>query len=225
MLNDFDLSAVSPSLSYSLFSRLREDILNGKLPDGEKLTEQKICEEYHVSRTPVREAFKQLELEGLLSNIPNRGAFISSFSPRDIDDLYELRKSGEILAVQWGIARITPEELEELKEAYEFMEFYTLRRDYTKMLNMNAKFHDMIYTASHNRFLAQTLPLYQLYVKQMSALGNYNDQDLIKVLAEHKDIVDAFINKDVSKGIAVMGMHLDNARKRATIKVAQNPLP
>lgn len=217
MLKDFDLSTGSASLSASLFSRIRMDILQGKLKNGEKLTEQKICEEYNVSRTPVREAFKQLELDGLLENIPNRGAYVSSFSLQDIDDIYELRKSGEILAVSWGIERITVEELEKLSEAYEFMEFYTLRHDYAKMLEINAKFHEMICKASHSRLLGQTLSLYQLYVKQTRVSSNYTDDCLTQVLKEHKQILDAFVHKDVRLGMAAMSRHLENARNRATL--------
>ena len=90
------------ALSTDLYSNLRKDILKGNLHQGEKLTEQQICDQYRVSRTPVREAFKQLELEGFIENIPNRGAFVIGLSSQDIEDLYELRKSYEILAVKWG---------------------------------------------------------------------------------------------------------------------------
>jgi DNA-binding GntR family transcriptional regulator len=214
MINELDYTVSGSSLSAGLFSRIREDILQGILKDGEKLTEQKICEAYNVSRTPVREAFKQLETDGLLENIPNRGAFVRGFSEQDKDDLYELRKSGEILAVKWGIARITESELDDLKEAYEFMEFYTQRRDYPKMLNINATFHELISKASHNRLLIQSLSLYQLYARQARARSSYSDHDLAQVLAEHKEILDAFIEKDPLAGMAAMGRHLDSIRKR-----------
>lgn len=116
------------ALSTDLYINLRKDILQGRLKQGEKLTEQKICDEYGISRTPVREAFRQLELEGFIETLPNRGAFVRGFSPQDIQDLYELRKAYEILAVRWAIERITDKELEKLEEAFEFMEFYTQKR-------------------------------------------------------------------------------------------------
>ena len=125
----------SQPLSTNLYTELQEDILTGKLRSGEKLTEQKICNEYKVSRTPVREALRQLETDGLIENIPNRGAFVIGFSKQDIEDMYELRKAYEIQAVRWAIERITDEERSELEETFEFMEFYTMKNDINKMLN------------------------------------------------------------------------------------------
>ena len=205
------------ALSSDLFSNLRKDILQGKLRQGEKLTEQQICDEYNVSRTPVREAFRQLELEGFIETIPNRGAFVTGFSPQDIQDMYELRKSYEILAVKWAIERITKEELEKLEEAFEFMEFYTQKNDVEKMLNINMNFHELIYKASHNRMLYHILSSYQLYIKQSkaSSRGEVPADYLETILREHRAIFEAFKKKDADAAVEAMARHLDNAKLRA----------
>ena len=204
------------ALSTDLFSNLRKDILQGKLHQGEKLTEQQICDEYNVSRTPVREAFRQLELEGFIETIPNRGAFVVGFSLQDIQDMYELRKSYEVLAVKWAIERITKEEYEKLEEAFEFMEFYTQKKDVEKMLNINMNFHELIYKASHNRMLYHILSSYQLYIKQSkSPSRDVSSSYLDKILLEHRAIFEAFKNKDTDAGIAAVSSHLDNAKLRA----------
>ncbi len=205
------------ALSTDLFSSLRKDILQGKLRQGEKLTEQQICDEYNVSRTPVREAFRQLELEGFIETIPNRGAFVVGFSLQDIQDMYELRKSYEVLAVKWAIERITKEEYEKLEEAFEFMEFYTQKKDVEKMLNINMNFHELIYKASHNRMLYHILSSYQLYIKQ-SRTPNRSDVSsgyLDEILTEHRAIFEAFKTRDVGAGIEAVSKHLDNAKQRA----------
>jgi len=152
-------------ISNNLFSKLQKDILQGKMRAGEKLTEQSICDKYKVSRTPVREALRQLEMEGLIETIPNRGAFVIGFSSQDMADMYELRKAYEVQAVKWAIERITDEEMEDLEETFEFMEFYTQKNDIDKMLNINTGFHQLIYTASHNRMLQHVLSSYQIYIK------------------------------------------------------------
>lgn len=205
------------ALSTDLFMSLRKDILQGKLRQGEKLTEQQICDEYNVSRTPVREAFRQLELEGFIETIPNRGAFVTGFSPQDIEDMYELRKSYEILAVKWAIERIREEEFEKLEEAFEFMEFYTQKKDAEKMLNINMNFHELIYRASHNRMLFHILSSYQLYIKQSRSAdrSDVSSRFLDEILAEHREVFEAFKNKDVEAGIAAVSKHLDNAKRRA----------
>ncbi|HOA42602.1 MAG TPA: GntR family transcriptional regulator [Bacillota bacterium] len=202
-------------LSESIFIELRSAILRGKLRPGEKLSEQQVCDKFGLSRTPVREAFRQLELEGLIETIPNRGAFVVGLSKRDIEDLYEMRKAYEILAVKWAIERITKEEMEKLEEAYEFMEFYTMKKEADKMLNINMQFHNLIYKASHNRMLEHTLSTYQFYLKETESNSAYLDGYLEEVLKEHKQIYDAFVEKDTEKGMAAAAMHLDNAKARA----------
>lgn len=204
------------ALSTDLFSNLRKDILQGKLRQGEKLTEQQICDEYKVSRTPVREAFKQLELEGFIETIPNRGAFVVGFTKQDISDMYELRKSYEVLAVKWAIERITKEEFEKLEEAFEFMEFYTQKRDVDKMLNINMNFHELIYKASHNRMLYHVLSSYQIYIKQSKTTrSDTSESYLDEVLLEHRAIFEAFVEKDIDAAIGAVTRHLDNAKLRA----------
>ena len=94
-------------LSESIFTELRSAILRGRLRPGEKVSEQQVCDKFGLSRTPVREAFRQLELEGLIETIPNRGAFVVGLTQRDLADLFEMRKAYEILAVKWAIERIT----------------------------------------------------------------------------------------------------------------------
>lgn len=202
-------------LSTDLYSNLRKDILQGKYQSGYKLTEQAICDEYHISRTPVREAFKQLETEGLIETIPNRGAFVRSLSLQDIKDIYEMRKAYEILAVQWAIQRITKEELEKLEEAFEFMEFYTQKRDIEKMLNINMNFHELIYSASKNKMLKQVLSTLHIYIKHSRESQTYEDDYLDTVLLEHREIYEAFRDKDVKKGTSAIAKHLDNAKNRA----------
>jgi len=205
------------ALSTDLFTNLRKDILQGRLRQGEKLTEQQICDEYNVSRTPVREAFRQLELEGFIEIIPNRGAFVAGFSSQDIQDMYELRKSYEILAVKWAIERMTDEEYEKLEEAFEFMEFYTQKKDVEKMLNINMSFHELIYKASHNRMLNHILSSYQLYIKQSKGAdrNNVTSKYLDVILTEHRAIFEAFRDRDIEAGIAAVSRHLDNAKHRS----------
>lgn len=201
-------------ISSNLYSQLQRDILTGKLKNGQKLTEQVICEEYNVSRTPVREALRQLESEGLVENILNRGSFVVGLSKQDFEDMFELRKIYEIQAVKWAIERITEEEMDALDETFEFMEFYTLRNDIDKMLTINEGFHQIIYEASHNRMLQQFLSSYQTYLKYLRKEDEYPDDYLATVLEEHRQIFQAFIEKDVEAGAEAMERHIGNSKKR-----------
>lgn len=198
----------------NLYAELQEDILTGKLQPGEKLTEQKICNEYKVSRIPVREALHQLEIDGLIEKIPNRGAFVLGLSAQDIQDMQLLRTSCEIQAVRWAIERITDEERDEMDETFEFMEFYTMKNDINKMQSINAAFHQIIYAATHNRMLQQQLLSYQNYLKYCNPSNFYVPDYLSVVLEEHRAIYNAFIAEDVEGGALAMARHMENALDR-----------
>ena len=201
-------------MSMSLLAKLQRDILTGKYRPGQKLTEQNLCKEYGVSRTPIREALRQLETDGLVENILNRGSFVIGLSRQDFEDMFELRKAYEIQAVRWAIERITEEEMDRLGETFEFMEFYTMRGDLDKMLVINAGFHQVIYEASHNRMLQKTLTQYQTFLKYRSMDEEYGANYLTTVLEEHRAIFKAFIDKDVKAGAEAMERHINRAKER-----------
>ena len=201
-------------ISTSLLAKLQRDILTGKLRAGQKLTEQELCKEYNVSRTPIREALRQLEADGLVENILNRGSFVIGMSDQDYEDMFEMRKAYEIQAVKWAIERITDEEMDKLEETFEFMEFYTLRNDIDKMLVINTGFHQVIYEASHNRMLQKQLSSYQNFLKYKGADSVYDSNYLPTVLEEHRAIFKAFVDKDVKAGALAMEIHINRAKER-----------
>lgn len=201
-------------LSTSLLGKLQKDILTGKLKPGQKLTEQELCKAYGVSRTPVREALRQLETDGLVENVLNRGAFVIGMTEQDYKDMFELRKIYEMQAVKWAIVRITEEEMDRLEETFEFMEFYTLRNDIDKMLTINSKFHQVIYESAHNRMLHKLLSSYQGFLKYKGMESIYDDHYLATVLEEHRAIFKAFMDRDVKGGALAMEIHINRAKER-----------
>ena len=112
------------SLSARVFHAIREDILNGKYQANEELKEKSIGEELGVSRTPVREALRQLELEGLVHIIPNKGAFVEGITLKDVKDIYEIRALLEGLCARWAAENITQEQIEELEENVFLSDFH-----------------------------------------------------------------------------------------------------
>ena len=203
------------SLPQDLFNKLRDDILQNKIKPGEKLTEQRICQEYRVSRTPVREAFQKLELDGLIEIIPNRGAFVVGLTRQDIEDMSELRAAYESIAVKWAIDRMTPEEFEDMQEAFELMEFYTMKQDPSKMLAMNTRFHQIIYNGTKNRMLQHVLTSYQVYTKNTKISPEYIKEYMDEVLEEHRQIFQAFQAKDKAAASKAAVRHMQNGKHRA----------
>jgi len=201
-------------LSAGLYTELQTDILSGVIPDGSKLTEQTICERYSVSRTPVREAFRQLEADGLIENIPNRGAFVTGLSRRDISDLFDLRALFEVQAVEWAIKRMSAEDIDELSETVDFMEFYTLKNDIEKVLTFNSQFHNTIYAGTKDRMIRKTLSIYQTYLKHSAPAKTYTGDYLRLILDEHKAIYAAFETRNAAAGRKAMEYHMEQSKLR-----------
>ena len=205
------------SLTDEICEILRDRILKGEYAIGEKLVENQIAAELKVSRTPVREAFRLLADEGLAEYVPNKGCFARGFTKQDMQDIYQVRKALEQLACEWAIERITDNELDRLNDECDLMEFYVKKKDATKTLAANTSFHEIIYSSTRSRFLSQILRSYQDYVKQ-ARKATVDIQSLEQIYLEHKNILKAIREKDVDMAKEMVGVHMDNSRKRAEAK-------
>ena len=112
------------SLRGKVYDRIREDILNGVYKEHEELKEATLGKMMDVSRTPVREALRQLELEGLVEIIPNKGARVTGITKKDIDDIYQIRYLLEGLSARWATEHVTEEQLDKMEETLYLTEFH-----------------------------------------------------------------------------------------------------
>lgn len=200
------------SLRGRVFSQLQNDILNGRYAPGDSLIETRLSEDMGVSRTPVREAIRQLELEGLVQSIPNKGAVVKGISSQDIEDIYTIRMMIEGLAARWAAEKITPEELAELKEAVELEEFYTIKNDTNHLLKFDSRFHDIIFKASKSKPLMHMLSTFHLYIQRARNASLELPERAKAVLEEHKAILQAIIDREPEKAEQLTTRHIMNAR-------------
>ena len=152
------------SLSGRVFHTIRENILSGKYKCDEELKEKTLGDELGVSRTPVREALRQLELEGLVRIIPNRGAFVEGITKEDVKDIYEIRARLEGLCAKWAADRITKDQIAELEENIFLVEFHAKKENYAQILELDNKFHEVLYEASGSKMLKHELSAFHHYV-------------------------------------------------------------
>mgnify|MGYP003299253459 FL=1 len=131
-----------------VFQTLRQAILRGELKPGERLMEIQLANKLGVSRTPIREAIRKLELEGLVLMIPRRGAEVAEITEKSLRDVLEVRGALEELAVDLACERITEEDISKLKEAAKEFESTLSNEDVTKIAEADVKFHDIIYFAT-----------------------------------------------------------------------------
>ncbi|MCG8499306.1 MAG: GntR family transcriptional regulator [Firmicutes bacterium] len=199
------------SLRAKVFQQLEEDILDGKFKSGDSLIETKLSQELGVSRTPIREAIRQLELEGLVKIVPNKGAVVLGISTQDIEDIYTIRMLIEGLAVRWATEKINDEEIEKLKESIELSEFYTRKNNMQHLQRFDSRFHELIYEACKSKPLKHVLTTFHHYIQKarmssFAAPGRASD-----ALKEHKAILEAMIERDCDRAEKLMYEHVKNA--------------
>ncbi len=133
-----------------VFNTLREAILKGDFAPGERLMEKQLAERMGVSRTPIREAIRKLELEGLVIMVPRKGAEVASITNKDIIDVLEVRATLEALAVRLACKKMSDEELNELVEVNEEFRIAAAKKDVEMIINKDVEFHDIIFHSSDN---------------------------------------------------------------------------
>lgn len=194
-----------------VFETLREAIINQTLKPGERLMEIQLAEEMGVSRTPVREAIRKLELEGLVVMVPRKGAYVAGISMKDIHEVYELRSALEALAASLAAVRISDEELEEMerqmvKEAKE-----TQENNLQGIVSIDTTFHDLLYQAAHNQRLVQFINILQEQLHRFRAATLSRPGRSKYALEEHKKIVEALANRDAELASKLAIEHIENA--------------
>lgn len=181
-----------------VFNTLRQAILRGELKPGERLMEIQLANKLGVSRTPIREAIRKLELEGLVLMIPRKGAEVAEITEKNMRDVLEVRKALEELAVQLACDKITKEEIEEMKKAAEDFKKILKSKDITEIAEADVRFHDIIYMATDNQKLIQLLNNLreQMYRYRVEYLKR--EEAHPQLIAEHAAIIE-YISKGEKK--------------------------
>lgn len=198
------------SLSGRVFHKIREDILSGKYKKNETLKEKSIGDELGVSRTPVREALRQLELEGLVTIIPNKGASVVGISQEDIQDIYEIRARLEGLCAKRAARNVTPNQIAELEENLYLVDFHAAKGNYAQILELDNKFHEILYEASGSKMLKNELLAFHHYVERVRRITLSMPERIQKSNEEHRMIVEALKLSDEKAAEKLATTHMLN---------------
>ena len=204
------MAGTEKSLRGQVFDKIRSDILNGKYKRGEELVESSIGKELGISRTPVREAIRQLELEGLVQLVPNKGAFVTGISEKDVRDIYLIRAGLAGLAARMAAKNITPELLDAMEETVVLSEYHAKKEHYEQVCEMDSKFHKLLYKASGSRILEHTLTDFHQYVQRVRMASIMKKRRMEKSNDEHDAILTAIREHDEEKAELVATRHISN---------------
>ena len=201
------------SLRGRVFQKLREDILSGVYKEHEELREVALGKELGVSRTPVREAMRQLELEGLVTMIPRRGAEVAQITEKSLKDVLEVRRALDALCAELACDRINDEEKEKLRQACDAFAQATGTGDATTIAAADVAFHDIIVEATGNRRLVQLINNLseQMYRYRFEYIKDTSQHQTL--VDEHRIIYESIVGKDKETAAAAARTHIDNQKK------------
>ena len=193
-----------------VFNTQREAILRGELKPGERLMEIQLANKLGVSRTPIREAIRKLELEGLVLMIPRKGAEVAQITEKSLRDVLEVRRALENLAVQLACLRMSPQTLADLKAAARAFEEILGGEDVTAVAEADVAFHDVIYMATDNQRLISLLnnlreQMYRYRVEYLKKKECHK-----QLLWEHQEIIRAIEAGEIDVATKITEQHIDN---------------
>lgn len=196
-----------------VFNALRQAILKGQLKPGDRLMEIQLANKLGVSRTPVREAIRKLELEGLVLMVPRKGAEVAQITEKSLVDVMEIRRALEELAVRLACERMTSEGLDNLRNAEEMFEDALKKDDITAIAEGDVRFHDAIYQATDNLKLVQLLSQFreQMYRYRVEYLKRREFHP--QVITEHRDIIRTIEERNTDVAAEQICSHIDSQIK------------
>ena len=203
-----------------VFNTLRQEILTGKLKPGERLMEIHLANKLGVSRTPIREAIRKLELEGLVIMIPRRGAEVAQISWKSLKDVLEVRSALDALAIELACERMGEDELELLYKACESFEEATKTKDTRQIAEADVALHDIIVASTGNKRLIQLVNNLseQMYRYRFEYIKDESQHEML--VQEHKEMYRCIQCKDKKAAANVVKKHIDN-QEEAIIRQLQ----
>lgn len=193
-----------------VFNTLRHAILKGELEPGERLMEIALAQKLGVSRTPIREAIRKLELEGLVVMVPRKGAEVADITEKDLRDVLEVRTALEELSIELAMKNMNDDDCKQLTEANKLFAKDSEGDDLIKIAEADVAFHELIYMATGNKRLIQMINNLreQMYRYRLEYIKDKSTH--ARLVDEHNRIIDAMVKNDVAAAKAAIKLHVEN---------------
>lgn len=185
----------SISLVDQIANALRDDILTGKFKGGDQLLEDSLKDEFDISRTPLREAFRVLEKQGLVEILPRRGTFVKRITRQDIEENFPVRAILEGLAARLAYENLRDQDIDEMEEVIDYMKEAAQRKDFIDYAKNHIAFHEIFINASGNETLIALLRNLRMHTLWHRYTHHYYKEDFRNSLKIHQQIIDLFKEK------------------------------
>jgi DNA-binding GntR family transcriptional regulator len=210
------------SLQKDIYHRLKDAIIYGELSPGEKLSEIELAEKLNSSRTPIREAFRQLQMEGYIRVSPNKGAYVTKLPLEEIEEIYDMVSLLEGHAAELAARRIDHSELTELKKIQKRLVFFASRNKYQGYIKENTEFHHFITDLSGNKNLVKINTELRARIYRYRLISVTIPGYLERYASDHEKIINAISKKDSARAGKYMRGHVSFVKKVLVNFLKQN---
>ncbi|MBM4277656.1 MAG: GntR family transcriptional regulator [Deltaproteobacteria bacterium] len=196
-----------------VYDYLREKLLSGEIPPHDHLIEAKIAKEIRTSRTPVREALHNLEMEGLIKSIPRVGYVVKPISEQEVEEICEIRAVIEMLGTRWAIAKARPKMIEELGENIRISEKEVTGKKPKAFIELDARFHEIIAKHSGSQRLLELSQTLRRHMLRYRVESIYSVDNVVRAIEGHKGILEAIKKEDLAEVSRAIQLHLQQSKK------------
>ncbi len=207
------------SIREKVYRKIRESILNGRFPQGERLAESRLAGEIHTSRTPVREALHMLEREGLLESIPRVGYRVKKIIWSEVEEICEIRAANEILAARWAMKRMTPDQLRALDENIAVSRREAQEGNPRSFVHRDAEFHEILARASGSTRLLELCQLLRRHMLRYRMESLYLGETALEAIDGHARILECLRTRNEDGIERAVREHLEFAKKSIQSRV------
>ncbi len=197
----------------TMFQNLRADIISQRLKPGQAIREDELAQSFGVSRTPIREILRRLEQEDLVKVIPNRGVFVSELTPRDIEEVLDIRMALETAAARSAAPKLTEQHLSELNDIRSQLEAAVELQDSIVSFEADSRLHNLILVAAGNRRAHRIINNLMGQIHRIRFISGHKPGRIDTTVNEHQHIVAALLEMNPDKAAEAMRIHIESTRE------------
>ncbi len=200
---------------------LKHAIITGEIPAGERIVETEYASRLHISRTPLREALRKLERDGLVEYLMRRGVVVRAFTIDDVDEIYTIRNSMEMLTLPAIIQRATPEDLASLREKLHGMDELMAKGDVEALSPLTRTFHSQLTSLCRQNRILRVIESQDEFITRFSAMAIRKEANLQAAHREHYRLVELVEQKDLEGFRALMQSHIEQSKRNCLIALEE----
>jgi DNA-binding GntR family transcriptional regulator len=206
------LASLREPLTSTVAERLRDQIIRGEIPEGAQLRQHAIAAQFRVSRIPVREALRQLDAEGLINIIPNRGAIVPALSPKDVEELFTIRTLLEPEVLKLSIPHLTPGDFAHAEALLnQYVDELETKDQVPAWGRLNWQFHSTLYSRANRPHLMSSIRNVNNRVERYSCLQLDFGERMKRVNQEHAKILELCRKRETSAACTLLRQHIQHA--------------